>query len=239
MPPRGGREDSTMSAMVLDATQRSHRREQDVSDGPGCHPEETEKRAGCQRWPWMPPRLAREESRMSVMALEATQRSQRSSRMSVMALDATQRSQRREQDVSDGPGCHPEESEKEQDVSDGPGCHQEESEKRAGCQQWPGCHPEGDREESRMSAKTLDATQRSQRREQDVNDDPGCHPEESEKRAGCQRWPWMPPRGAREEIRKSAMALNATQRSQRREQNVSDGPGCHQEESEKRAGCQR
>ena len=165
MPPRGAREESRMSAMALDATQRSQRREQDVSDGPGCHPEESEKRAGCQRWPWMPPRGGREESRVSEMA-----------------LDDTQRGQRREQGVSDGPGCHPE----GQGVSDGPECHPEEK-----------------------------------RREQDVSDGPGCHPEKTEKRAGCQRWPWMPPRGDREESRVSVMALNATQRRQRREQGVS------------------
>ena len=120
--------------MALDATQRSQRRDQEVSDGPGGHVEEPEKRAGCQRWPWMPPRGGREENRMSAMA-----------------LDATQRSHRREQDVSDGPGCHP-----------------EEAEKRAGCQQWPWMPPRGAIEESRMSAMVLDATQRRQRREQDI-----------------------------------------------------------------------
>ena len=172
------------------------------------------------------------------MALDATQRTKEESRMSVMVLDAIQRSQRIEQDSSSGPGCHP-----------------EKPEKRAGCQQWPWTPPRGDREESRMSAMALDATQRSQRREQDVSDGPRCHPEEPEKRAGCQRWPWMPPRGAREESRMSAMALDATQRSQRRgrmaamaldvtqrrqrrEQDVSDGPGCHPKEPEKGAGCQ-
>ena len=172
MPPRGGREESRVSEMVLNATQRSQRREQDVSDGPGCHPEESEKRAGCQRWPWMPPRGGREESRVSEMV-----------------LNATQRSQRREQDVSDGPGCHPEEVEREQGVRDGPECHPEEPEKRAGCQRWPWMPPRGAREESRMSAMILDATQKRQKREQDVSDGPGCHPEETEKRAGCQRWP--------------------------------------------------
>ena len=85
----------------------------------------------------------------------------------------------------------------------------------------------------------MNATQWSHRREQDVSDGPGRHPEEPEKRAGCQRWAWMPPRGAREERRMSAMTLDATQKSQRREQDVSDGPGCHPEEPEKRGGCQR
>ena len=130
MPPRGGREESRMSAMALDATKRRQRREQDVSNSPECHPEEPEKRAGCQRWPWMPPRRVRKVSMMSAMA-----------------LDATKRRQRREQDVSDGPGCH-----------------QEESEKRAGCQRWSWMPPRGVREESRMSVMVRDATKRSQRR---------------------------------------------------------------------------
>ena len=193
MPPRGAREESRMSVMVLDATQRSQRREQDDSDGLGCHTEEPEKRAGCQRWSWMPPRGARDESRISAMV-----------------LDATQRSQRREQDDSDGPGCHP-----------------VEPETIAGYQRWSWMPPRGGREASRMSVMALEATQRSQRREQDVSDGPGCQSEETEKRAGCQQWTWMPPTGVREESRMSAMALDVTQRRHRREQDVNDGNRCH------------